>query len=147
MAVPEGNQITNWLFGKSFTHKVTNRRETARSACDLRDAGKVRIFASPGADASAQNLKPKLENVAMKKLFVAATLALATAGAASAMTSPLPISAATKSEVMRLVPGADLSGISAAQAARLSYVIVNSGAELTNDIDKRNVIRNILKKG
>lgn len=83
----------------------------------------------------------------MKKLFVAATLALATAGAASAMTSPLPISAATKSEVMRLVPGADLSGISAAQAARLSYVIVNSGAELTNDIDKRNVIRNILKKG
>ena len=83
----------------------------------------------------------------MKTLFVAATLALATAGAASAMTSPLPISAGTKSEVMRLAPGADLSGISAAQAARLSYVIVNSGSDLSNDIDKRNAVRNILNEG
>lgn len=83
----------------------------------------------------------------MKTLIVAATLALATTGAAVAMTSPLPISEGTKSEVMRLAPGADLSGISAEQAARLSYVIVNSGSDYSNEIDKRSAVRNILNEG
>lgn len=83
----------------------------------------------------------------MKTLFVAATLALTTAGAAVASTSPLPISEGTKSEVMRLAPGADLSDITAVQAARLSYVIVNSGSDFSNDLDKRNAVRNILNEG
>ncbi|MFN3822493.1 MAG: hypothetical protein ACK4RN_00820 [Pseudorhodobacter sp.] len=83
----------------------------------------------------------------MKTLLVAAALALATVGAAPAMTSPLPISEGAKAEVMRLAPGADLSGITAVQAARLSYVIVDSGADFSNDIDKRSAIRNILNQG
>jgi len=98
-------------------------------------------------EASAQNLKPKLEIEPMKTLFVAATLALATAGAASAMTSALPISEGTRAEVMRLAPGADLSAINAVQASRLSYILVNSGSDFSNDIDKRNAVRNILNQG
>ena len=62
----------------------------------------------------------------MKRIVLATALVAASAFGAFAQTAPTMLSSATMSQIMTLVPGADLSSLTTAQYAQLVSLFANS---------------------
>lgn len=62
----------------------------------------------------------------MKRIVLASAIVAATAFGALAQTAPVTLSSAIQSQIMTLVPGADLSNLSNAQYAQLVSLFSNS---------------------
>jgi hypothetical protein len=62
----------------------------------------------------------------MKRIALVTALVAATAGGAFAQQSPLALSSAIQSEILAVLPGADLSGLTTAQYVQLNLFFSNS---------------------
>lgn len=62
----------------------------------------------------------------MKRIVLAATVVAMTALTAGAQTAPVALSAAIQAQILALVPGADLSGLTNVQYAQFVTLFANS---------------------
>ena len=62
----------------------------------------------------------------MKRIALVTALVAATAGGAFAQQAPVALSSAIQSEILSVLPGADLSALSTAQYAQLTVFFSNS---------------------
>lgn len=62
----------------------------------------------------------------MKRIVIASVLVAASAFGAVAQTAPVALSSAIESQIMTLVPGADLSNLTTSQYAQLVTLFSNS---------------------
>ncbi|MFV0493304.1 MAG: hypothetical protein ACK5M4_15945 [Pseudorhodobacter sp.] len=82
----------------------------------------------------------------MTKYLIAAALSATTFGALPALAIQPGLTSGVRAQVQELLPNADLSALSPSQEARITNIVAHGPNEYSNDLDRRNVISNILNE-
>ena len=122
----------SWKFGDFLgnrrhrsrkTHSCSQSGQLGRGSCDF-TFGPVRSISCSPAHTGWDETKPK--DYKMKRIALLSALVAVTAGAAFAQQSPVALSSAIQSEILTVLPNADLSSLSNAQYAELTTFFLNS---------------------